>query len=86
MEREKAQIGLFITLKSPTRPMVQEAASAGFYEPEHYPGFQFPRLQILTIEELLSDKEAQYPRVAPQATFKKAPRRRKSEGKQSQFT
>lgn len=85
MEREKAQIGLFITLKPPTRPMAQEAASTGFYEPEHYPGFQFPRLQILTIEELLSDKEAQYPRVAPQATFRQAPRRRQSEGEQSQL-
>ena len=29
MEREKAEIGLFVTLNEPTRPMLQEAASAG---------------------------------------------------------
>ena len=34
MEREKAEIGLFVTLNEPTRPMLQEAASAGFYTPE----------------------------------------------------
>jgi site-specific DNA-methyltransferase (adenine-specific) len=34
MEQEKAQIGAFITLKSPTKPMKEEAASAGFYVPE----------------------------------------------------
>lgn len=30
MERERAQMGIFITLKPPTRPMAQEAISAGF--------------------------------------------------------
>ena len=35
MSREKAEIGLFITLNEPTRSMLQEAASAGFYTPEH---------------------------------------------------
>ena len=54
MEREKAEIGLFVTLNEPTRPMLQEAASAGFYTPEHYPDHQYPRLQILTVAELLS--------------------------------
>ena len=82
MEREKAAIGLFITLKPPTRPMAQEAASAGVYAPEHYPDRQFPRLQILTIDDLLSGAQADYPRVAPQATFRRAPRRRGRQGAQ----
>ena len=64
MEREKAEIGLFVTLNEPTRPMLREAASAGFYTPEHYPDHQYPRLQILTVADLLSGAEAQYPRVA----------------------
>ncbi len=83
MEREKAEIGLFITLNEPTRPMQQEAASAGFYTPEHYPDHQYPRLQILTVADLLGGAEAQYPRVAPPATFRQAPRRRRNPGRQS---
>ena len=73
MEREKAEVGLFITLRSPTRPMHREAASAGLYTPDYFRE-QFPRMQILTIEELLAGAKAQYPRFAPEATFKRAPR------------
>jgi site-specific DNA-methyltransferase (adenine-specific) len=77
-EREKAPIGILITLEEPTRPMLEEAVTAGSYEPEHFPGYQYPRIQILTIRELLEGKEAQYPRMAPPATFKRAQRHRKS--------
>ena len=83
MEREKAELGLFVTLEEPTRPMRQEAVAAGFYEPEHYPGQQYPRLQILTIDELLAGKPAEYPRMGLQTTFRQAPRRRRAEGQQS---
>ena len=84
MEREKAEIGLFITLETPTRQMESEATSVGFYTPEHYPDSHYPRIQILTIEELLSGaKRAEYPRLAPEATFRRAPRRRRSAGAQS---
>ena len=78
LEREKAQIGLFITLKEPTRPMLAEAVSAGVYEPEQFPGHRSPRLQILTIEALLSGSEVEYPRLAPASTA-----RRRAEGRQS---
>jgi site-specific DNA-methyltransferase (adenine-specific) len=77
LDREKAAIGAFLTLKPPTRPMREEAAAAGFYEPEFFPGHRFPRLQILTIAELFAGKELQYPRFAPAVTFKKAARQRK---------
>ena len=53
VEREKAEIGLFVTLAEPTQPMITEAASAGFYES---PKGQFPKIQILTIQDLLSGK------------------------------
>ena len=86
MEREKAEIGLFVTLEPPTRPMVEEAASAGIYVPQLFSAHKFPRLQILTIEALLAGEEAQYPRFAPDATFKRAPRRRKVEGTQASLT
>ena len=85
MEREKAEIGLFITLKPPTGPMRSDAVAAGFYSPEHFPDAQYPRVQILTIEELLAGKRAEYPRVAPEATFARAPRRRRSAGSQSKL-
>ena len=85
MEREQAALGLFITLKPPTRPMLQEAASAGVYVPEHYPDHQFARLQILTIDALLSGATADYPRFAPNATFRRAPRRGRNRGTQGEL-
>ena len=78
LEREKAPIGVLVTLEDPTRPMLQEAAAAGFYTPELFPGHQYPRLQVLTIRELLEGKEVQYPRMAPEPTFKRAQRRRRN--------
>ena len=83
MERENAEIGVFITLSEPTRPMRQEATSAGFYTPEHYPDHRYPRLQIFTVAELLNGAEPQYPRVAPPATFRQAPRRRRNQAQQT---
>ncbi|MBM3327141.1 MAG: site-specific DNA-methyltransferase [Calditrichaeota bacterium] len=69
MEREDAVIGVFITLKQPSRQMRVEALAVGLYVPEHYPQYKCPRLQIFTIEELLSGKKLEYPSVAPQNTF-----------------
>jgi len=77
LERENAAIGAFITLADPTDPMTKEAATAGFYQPEHLPGMEFPRLQIITIEKLLAGRRLDYPRIAPELTFKKAPRQHK---------
>ena len=79
LEREKAQIGAFITLKPATKDMKKEAVSAGFYESEFYS--TFPKIQILTIEEILSGAKLHYPQVAP-ATFKRAERQRKSKMEQ----
>ncbi len=80
LDREKAPIGLFVTLTEPTRPMVVEAAAAGFYESPHHG--RFPRLQILTIEGLLAGTERpQYPDMSAGLTFKKAAREKKK-GKQ----
>lgn len=72
VQREKAAVGLFVTLTPPTKEMVKEAAAAGMYESPHHGAFS--KLQILTIEGLLSGKErAQYPDMAYGAqTFKHA--------------
>ncbi|MCL2021291.1 MAG: restriction endonuclease, partial [Betaproteobacteria bacterium] len=73
LEREKAEIGLFVTLVSPTSPMITEAAKAGFYKSPTLSG-DFPRLQILTIEGLLEGNEYPvYPDLARGSlTFKRA--------------
>lgn len=73
IEREKAQIGLFVTLAEPTRPMKDEATAAGYYE-SHVIGKNFPKIQILTIEKLLNGTEqALYPDLGRGGlTFKKA--------------
>ena len=82
LERDKAQIGVYITLEEPTKPMKEEAISAGFYEPEHFPGTSYPKIQILTIRELLEGKNVEYPRLAPVATFKRAKKQNKSQDEQ----
>lgn len=80
LEREKAQIGAFVTLKPATKDMRTEAVSAGFYESEHYG--RFPKLQILTIEEILGGAKLQYPQGGA-ATFKRAERKSKQQAEQS---
>lgn len=84
IEREKAALGLFLTLEDPSAPMTKEAATAGFYEPEHFQGRGVPKVQILTIEALLSGHRPELPRFAPAATFKQAPRK-KSDDKQGRL-
>lgn len=75
VEREKAQIGVFITLNDPTKGMKEEALKAGFYKS---PWRQHPKIQILTIKELLAGKNIDYPpRRQTDVTFKKAERKTK---------
>ncbi len=69
MEREKAPIGVFLTLAAPTKPMISEAASAGFYE---LGGRRYPRLQIITIEDALRGEKPAIPLVDTGAAFKRA--------------
>lgn len=74
LKREEAEIGVYISFEEPTKPMQREAAEAGFYTSPA--GGQYPRIQLLTIKELLEEKKTvQYPRLLD-ATFKKAPRHR----------
>ena len=80
MERENAEIGIFITLQEPTEPMRQEAVGAGFYEPDGLAGNRYLKIQILTIEQLLDGAQAEYPRFAAPQTFRRAPRRQRREG------
>lgn len=71
VQRENAAIGVFITLEPASRDMTTEALSAGLYDSPGW-GRTYPRIQILTIEDLLRGGEIQMP---PQhGTFKQAQR------------
>lgn len=68
VDREKAAIGVFLTLEAPTSHMTREAVSAGFFTSKM--GERFPKIQILTIEDIFNGKRVEMPRL--QMTFKRA--------------
>jgi adenine specific DNA methylase Mod len=70
--------GILITLEKPSKPMREEAADAGRYESKLWHAKDYPKIQILTIEGLLSGKERVEapPQVNP---FAKAQREGKAE-------
>ncbi len=75
-------IGALITLEPPTSPMKVEAVGAGYY---HSPIWDkdYPKIQILTIEELLQGKTVDMPpQTQTSVTFAKAARVSKEEGEQ----
>jgi site-specific DNA-methyltransferase (adenine-specific) len=75
VQRENAAIGVFITLEAPSRDMITEAVSAGYYDS---PGWhqKYPRIQIRTIAELLKGAKIDMP--AQYGTFKQAQKVQKS--------
>ena len=78
IDRENAEIGVLISMEEPTKQMRAEAASAGFYKSQWG---NHPRLQLLTVGELLEGKGIDYP--APRqtnVTIKRAERAKKSDG------
>ena len=75
IQRERAEMGVFLTLEEPTREMLTEAASAGFYQSAWG---KHPRPQVFTIEDLIDRKHPKKVDMPPQAqvsrTFKRAER------------
>ncbi len=64
VEREKAALGVFITLEKPSSNMITEAVKADFYHSPDYYGSaskKYPRIQILTIEQLLHGEGIKMP-------------------------
>lgn len=59
IERDKAAMGFFICLETPTKGMYQEAEEIGFFTAPS--GRKIPKLQIRTIKELLEDKAFDFP-------------------------
>ena len=73
VEREKAEIGVLISFLDPTQPMRVEAAGSGFYQS---PWGKHPKIQLLTIADLLGGKKVDMPPSSGHinVTFKKAAR------------
>jgi site-specific DNA-methyltransferase (adenine-specific) len=73
VDREKAKMGLLISLAEPTAPMKKEAVAAGFYKTEYG---EYPKIQILTIEQLFAGQKPNMPWI-DSTVFKKAKREMK---------
>jgi site-specific DNA-methyltransferase (adenine-specific) len=72
IEREEADMGVLISMDKPTRPMRVEAAGAGTFKSQWG---DHPRIQLLTIEDILDGKGIDYPRTAGiNQTYKASPR------------
>jgi len=79
-EREKADIGILMSLNEPTKGMKADAAAAGFFEAES--GTKYSRIQLLTIEGLLSGvQRAEHPDHIKNVSFKKAKKETRSRKK-----
>jgi len=78
IEREGARIGVLITMQEPTRPMKACAGEAGYYQSQWG---NHPKLQILTVTELLAGKGVDYPNVkGANITYKQAPKAKGGKG------
>lgn len=81
MEREKADIGIFVCVIQPTREMEREAAAAGVYV-DPGTGQQYPRLQLYTLAEYFAGLRPKVPMLNRQMGYKKAGRADPTEGRQ----
>lgn len=72
IEREKAEIGVLLSFEEPTKLMRAEAASAGFHE-STWDRKKYPRIQLITVAELLAGKPVDRPATKGDSrTFKAA--------------
>jgi site-specific DNA-methyltransferase (adenine-specific) len=83
IERERAKVGILLTLEDPTTTMRKEASIAGLYDSGQEVGGsgqtrKHPRIQILTIEDLFDGKRPDLPWIDG-SVFKKAKREATSE-------
>lgn len=85
LDREQAQIGIFITLENPTRDMITEAVTAGSYHSEIWDR-DYPKIQILSIKDLLNGEEVKLPQTPSNAAaFKKAEKADKQDATQGEL-
>lgn len=85
LEREaNAELGVFITLKNPTKDMEVEALEAGYYvSPVNQK--KYLKIQVLTIVDLFNGIKPDLPQTASYSTFKKAGKVNKSDLEQGKL-
>jgi site-specific DNA-methyltransferase (adenine-specific) len=71
VDQEGAKMGVFLTLEPPTKGMVTQAAAAGFYKTDYG---QFPKIQIVTVEQLFGPSNPLHLPWQDTSVFKKAKR------------
>jgi len=86
VDQEGAKMGVFLTLEPPTKGMVTQAAAAGFYTPEGDQQWRkpFPKIQIVTVEDLFKPANPLHLPFQDTSIFKKAAREKKP-GRQSEL-
>jgi site-specific DNA-methyltransferase (adenine-specific) len=77
MDKHKCELGVFLTIAAPTKPMLDTVAGSGFVE---IPGYKIPKLQILTLKDFFKNKQLKLPQV--NITFKAAQLKGKSKQNQ----
>jgi site-specific DNA-methyltransferase (adenine-specific) len=77
MDKHKCELGVFLTIAEPTKPMLDTVAGSGFVE---IPGYKIPKLQILTLKDFFKNKQLKLPQV--NITFKAAQLKGKSKQNQ----
>lgn len=75
---DERPIGILVTLTAPTPRMLTQAAAAGYYSSADQPGQKYPRLQILTVRDILDGERPKIPPKGLHAPFAKAPREPKT--------
>lgn len=78
-----AEFGVFICLEAPTKPMREAALEAGTWLSE-YDSSIYPRVQILSAQDLIDGVPVKMPRSATRL-FAEAERERNTEGKQGRL-
>jgi len=74
-KQEPADLGILITLEAPTRGMIADAASAGSYVSPS--GNRYPKVQIMTVGDLLTGKVLDMPAARKaNVTLKQASRKK----------
>ncbi|MDO8631545.1 MAG: DNA methyltransferase, partial [Phycisphaerales bacterium] len=74
VRRERAAMGVFISIEEPSKAMRQEAAAAGFYKSPA--NTKHAEIQLLTIDELLAGTKVDMPGWHESRTFRQATRHR----------
>ena len=84
VNRERAELGVLLSLDDPSPGMRAEAADFGFYDSPW--GGRHPRLQLLTVGQLLGGRSIDYPNIAGgNVTHRRAERAAPTAGEQKQL-